>query len=493
MPNQNIGGLPPAELPLLGTDLAVVSRDGVRLDQATLGDVRDFVGGGGGVLANVNTIGAVRKFGHQSAGNTVSVGGAFGVAFQIKMQAAAPFRRMAVAIHNRNNTYDVGPWQAAFAATENPGYSTAAQFSQPIVGGTTYTALATNDATRYGYKIATFDGQQTSRKVIPGTFSPEYRTRLNIAKPSALVYNSFYNIFGTIVSDWVDVGSVPAVGGGLPWALARLQMLDTSTNPYGGRYTETYNVQPNTDVSIARRTQPGFQDFQGVQVNPTSGQNFVTDPSLTFTPPADIQVYAVPNVTFLFDYIAPCRNILAIGDSQTEAYPWLEIAFAQLSTPEQPINFVNCGMAARQTVQFNQALECYIEAGFAPTDVILPVFSVNDFAPSSSLTDFEAQGVIFRVLERLKKIREIGAKAWLWTSYNGRTGYGFVGQAAQINTINNFFRSYVEANPDSCGMFDFEANWINGAGPDFYTKDGTHANNNGVLLGQVPVVLENWS
>lgn len=449
-------------------------------------------GGSGSAVENTNTIGAVRKFGHQSAGNTVSVGGSFGVAFQIKMQAAAPFRRVAVAIHNRNNTYDVGPWQVSFAATESPGYATAAQFSQPIVGGTTYTALATDEATKYGYKVATFDGQQTSRNVVPGTFSPEYRTRLNIAKPSAAVYVSFFNIFGTVVSDWADVRSVPATDGGLPWLLARFQMLDTAANPYGGRYSETYNVQPNTDTSIARRTQPGFQDFQGVQVNPTVGQNFVTDPSLTFTPPADLQVYAVPNVTFLFDYIVPCRNILAVGDSQTEAYPWLEIAFAQLSTPEQPINFVNCGEAARQSFQFNQCLESYTEAGFKPTDVILPVFSVNDFNPASSLNDFTANEVIFRVLERLQKIRSIGAKAWVWTSYNGRPGYGFSSLSAQVATINNFFRNYVAANPDSCGLFDFEANWIDGAGPTLYTKDGTHANNNGVLLGQVPVVLESW-
>lgn len=441
---------------------------------------------------NQNTIGAVRKFGHQSAGNTASVGGSFGVAFQIKMQAAAPFRRVAVAIHNRNNTYDVGPWQVAFAATENPGYANAAQFSQPIVNGTTYTALATDDATRFGYRVATFDGETSSRNVPPGTFSPEYRTRLNIAKPSAGAYISFFNIFGTIVSDWCDVRSVPATDGGLPWLLARLQMNDTAANPFGGRYTETYNSQANTDVSIDRRAQPGFQDFQGVQVSPTSGQNYVTDPTLTFSPPADLQVYVSPNVTFLFDYIVPCRNILAIGDSQTDAYPWLEIAFAQLSTQDQPINFVNCGEAARQTFQFNQCLESYVEAGFKPTDVIMPVFSVNDFNPASSINEYTANQVIFRLLERIQKVKSLGAKCWLWTTYNGRPGYSFASFSQWTDMINNFFRNYVAENSDSCGLFDFEANWIDGAGPDKYTKDGTHANNNGVLLGQVPVVLDSW-
>jgi len=444
------------------------------------------------VEPNKNTIGGSRKFGHQSTGNTNSVGGSYGVAFQLKMQAEAPFRRIKVLIHNRNTTYAVGPWVASAAVTENPNNSTDAQFCQPIVGGTTYTALATNDATQYGYRTMTFAGVQQSKLVPPGTFSPEYRTRLNITKPSASGYGPFFNAVGTIESDWLECPSVAATNGGRPWALIRLQMLDTAANPFGGRYTGAYNVQSNTDTSIDLRALSYFRDFQGVQVSPTIGQDFVNDPSLTFTKPTDLQTWVSPNVTILFDYGIPTRNVLMVGDSVTDAYPWAEIAFSQISTVTAPVNFVNCGQAARQTFQFNQMIQAYTESGMMPTDVVLPCFSVNDFNPASSLTNFTANEVIYRLLEQIRIVNALGAKVWLWTTYNGRTGYGFSTYSTQIAIINNYFRAYALANPDSCGMFDFEAAWIDGAGASLYTKDGTHPNNNGVQLGMVPVILAAW-
>lgn len=450
-----------------------------------------------GLPQQANAIGGVRKFGHQASGNVLSFGGAHGAAFQLKLQAESPFKSIWVALHNRNSTYPSGPWMVSAAATEHPGFATDAQFSQPIVGGTTYTALATSEATKHGYRVGTFGGMQQSPKIAPGTFSPEYRARLNITKPSATKHESSFNVIGSIISDRIDVRSVPATDGGRPWALMRLQMLDTNADAYGGGYGGPFNTygrydtQANTDTSIALRSLPYFRDYQGVSQNPSSGQNFVTDPSLLITKPADLQVWTAPNATVIFEYFVPTKNVLGIGDSTMETSPWAEIAFSQLSTVDKPINFINCGQSTNASFQFNLMLEAYAEIGIPITDVIMPCFSVNDYNPASGLNDYEANQVIFRLLDRIRYANRLGAKVWLWTSYNGRTGYGFSGQATHINTINNFFRAYSLANPNTCGLFDVEAAWIDGTGPTAYSKDGTHHNNLGTLA-HAQVVVSAW-
>jgi hypothetical protein len=239
------------------------------------------------------------------------------------------------------------------------------------------------------------------------------------------------------------------------------------------------------------RALPYFRDYQGTSISLTSAQNYVTDPSLTMARPTNLQIWSAPNVTILFDYEAPTRNVLLVGDSMTESAPWADIAFSQLSTPQKPINFVNCGQSTNQSFQFNQMLEAYTEAGMPLTDVVMPCFSVNDYNPASSLNDYEANQVIFRLLQRIEIANKLGAKVWLWTAFAGRTGYGFAGQATHINTINNYFRAYALANPDTCGLFDTEAIWINGTGPTAYSKDGTHHNNNGTLA-HANVVIGAW-
>jgi hypothetical protein len=454
------------------------------------------VQGGSSGNKNINTFGAYRKFGHQAQGESLAFGGAHGIAYQIKCQAERPFKSVRVAIHNRNASYPSGPWIVSAAATENPNFDTDAQFCQPIVNGVTYTALATNDATRYGYRVATFGGVQESQKIVPGSISPEYLEVLNIPKPNATGTLAF-NMVGTIISDPIDVESVPATDGGLPWLLLRLQMLDTGQNAYGGGYGGAfnqyafYNAQTNTDESIDLRSQEWFRDFQGGFVNPSAGQNFVTNPALTFTKPANLNNWAAPNISLIFDYGIPVRSVLVVGDSTTEVHPWAEIAFSQLSTPEKPITFVNCGQSSNASWNFNQMLNTYAEIGAPITDVVLPCFSVNDYNPGSSLTDYEAQRVIFRLLERISYANSLGAKVWLWTSFNLRFGYGSFGRASQINQINNYFRAYAANNPDTCGMFDVEAVWVDGVGPDKYSKDGVHQNNLGTLA-QAEVVIGAW-
>ena len=86
MPNQNLSGLPLATLPLLGSDLALVSRDGIALGQTTLDDLRDFVGSSSTIVVTGS-----RSLSNADNGGTLVYSGASNITLTVPSGLAVNF------------------------------------------------------------------------------------------------------------------------------------------------------------------------------------------------------------------------------------------------------------------------------------------------------------------------------------------------------------------------------------------------------------------
>lgn len=413
----------------------------------------------------------------------------------LKLEAEAPFSRVRLWMFNRNV---VGADQIKFAVgtTDNLDNSTINNTFVPQRNGVA-SNVAASATVPHGWKIGTWGGNQLSPRMYASGGEP-----FSGYRPG----QSTLSIPDIIVSDWVDVRSVdpltvPPNGIKRPLLLLALGRVTAGGIPGvldGYNTWLTASAQNTNYTNWLAGTDPWVRLRLGGVCNTTPqdaiGTGVIALPTAWTAPPA-VAADAIPLYFALeYDYDVPCRSFLAIGDSNTEGYAWLDHAINAVSTPEKPYVLANMGQSTCRWVEFEQTAMQMLYRGMAPTDIVMPSHSHNDTATAvgNSLTDpinnrgqaaAEYSRQRQRILALLDVCDRLGAQAWIWTHFNGyhRTNLGppepetvlhlqwvrdlcATGRAKLIDITNDAF---VAANGAGANLLEDDIHFTIPAGRDY--------------------------
>lgn len=339
--------------------------------------------------------------GQRTAGNALFVTGSSGVSTtHYKQEAEAPFSAVRVWYAEKNPSGTMPIIAAVVAATDTGAIDTVANSLLPVVNGTTYNALAT---TGYGWKAVTWAGAASVTPIVAPVAS----------------YSASH-----VVSDWIPCRSIPRsdVSGGRPMVVFRL----ANTEALGG-FTQFNGVSGHP----AGRGSPMYRE----QVSKNTLNDAVG--TLTNLPTSAGDTYNYFKYAWLeFLYDAPIRSVVILGDSRSEsAYnsystSWALAALREISTQNNPISVVNLAGSGHSHARYLALFDSYIAAGGVPTDVIFQGWSQNGFIGTYA----GAEALLFRSMQYILKMRNLGIDVWMTTDY-GVNGYSGVGEAARMQCV----------------------------------------------------------
>jgi len=348
----------------------------------------------------------------------------------LKVEAEADFSRVRLRLYSEGGAATT--FKALAAVTETAATDTAANLSQPVVGGTTYNALRASDGAP-GWATLTVDGASTFDW--PGVASAD--------NPKELV------------TDWVNLRSVPRADGGTrPLVMFRIEHDGTANGDWAGHNHPDW-VSEASGESWYRLWQPYT----------ISGGGGVTDPTKTASAVSASAVWAAVE----FDYDTPAHTVLGIGDSQLENSNgealgtfgvWAWQACASLSSPGRPVHYFNAGRGGgTPTVYLPPGLLNI--ASLKPKVVLYQPISSNSGAPTAA-RNAAATGQIAQVR---KACADVGARLVLVTGipFSSSATANAAAEALRLE-VSSYCASL--AARGLCEHLDFEAVLGTGASPN---------------------------
>jgi hypothetical protein len=381
-----------------------------------------------------------------------------GYTYTLKREAEADYDR--VRFHFLNFTdADVTDLKAVCASTETDSVSSAANRSQPIVGGVTYNALAASEDAP-GWRAVTFQSAS------PGTI-PARKGGSSAYRP------------GVLTSDWIACPSVPRADGGTrPLVMIRAYSAGAPT-VFNGLITDVAGGGFNSGILYAWNSASSVAEtwYRACRTAlSTSAVDGVAD--LTVTGNAS---NSGPAVLIEFGYRKRAITVLGVGDSllavadngkfSTAGFR----ACAAMAADDVPAHYVNYADAGELSVIF-QGPGFDAMTTFRPDIVLHHLYSPNDGTPNATRINL-ALGRLRSVLAHaaVLGITVVVRSAMPVSSWDA-TATGF------LDTLN----ASAQAMADD-GLFLF-ANLVptltTGASPNrlvpAMTPDGTHFNDDGL-------------
>lgn len=367
-------------------------------------------------------------------------------------------------------------WEVIVAPTDQLLNDTKANAFYPQIGGTTYNFMAetqadhTSVANQYGWRRAQWGGQNNDgRAAKSGKLRPASNFR------NQTLATSVYPVPGVIVSDWIDIKTVPASDGRhyMLWrakkaaAVGETAAFSSDANPAwkGAAALPWYRRQ-----FCMSHTSDAISSLTAVPAAPTEAAS-------KWTP------YVV---AFEYRYNVPVRSVMACGDSITEnggnqtygLNNWLIQSTLAMSTAAEPVVPINMGFSTSTYANFMGQLEMAYSMGLRPTDVIIPNVSFNDmgeYGGTNSGTQYLLSQAQARLVRSVEMIRRYGGKAYVTTDFhnllldNGTAAY---------NTFCADIYAFTLALGASgaCTVIDWRAAW------NTSLDDGVHATQAGLDL-----------
>ncbi len=234
--------------------------------------------------------------------------------------------------------------------TETADTSVAAQAFHPRIGGATYNTVVALPST-LGWRAVTWGGNAT-------VDHPAANTAAQVK-----------------VSDWIPLSSVPRTDGGTrPLLLIR--------NEHDGAAQGGFATFSNALVSTL---QTSSVSARGRLLQMFTGASMVSTPSAVNGAMGTATYEVFPE----FKYAVPSLNVCGVGDSilQGESLAltggvttWGWRGCADASTPQRPINWMNCGAAAKQYTEYWTRFTELFNAGYLPDVLVVQPFSINDYS-----------------------------------------------------------------------------------------------------------------
>lgn len=414
----------------------------------------------------------------------------------LNFEAEAEFSAVRLVMFSRNA---VGSDQikCAVGTTDKLETATVNDVFAPQRGGVISNVPASSTAPN-GWVVVTWNGNTLSPRMYPSGGEP-----FNNYRPG----QSTFSIPDVIVSDWMPVSSVlpagtPPNGVRRPIVLLALQRVSAGgQSPHildGFNTAATASRQNSNHALWLAGATPHIRRLLGAAC-PTSPQDAIGTGTVnlpaSWTPPPGVTSGITPLYFGLeFAYNVPTRYFLAIGDSNTEGYGFLEKAIYTKSKPDKPYTLCNMGQSTNRWIEFGPAGLQLLIKGIRPTDIVIPSHSHNDTATAvgNSLTDPVANrgqaarvyaATKQRILETLTVCESFGIKCWIWTHFNGyhRTNLGppepetvlhlkwvrdlcATGRAKLIDITNDAF---VAANGAGANLLEDDIHFTIPAGSDY--------------------------
>jgi hypothetical protein len=362
----------------------------------------------------------------------------------LKFEAEAPFSRVRFRLYSPTGA--ATNFKIAACATETALVNTAANTSQPVVGGVAYPAVQASVGAP-GWQIGSVGGVQNFDW--PGVGTAELPKEL--------------------VTDWFDICSVPRADGGTrPLIMLRIEHDSAVNGAIGSGNISTWTAAKSGNY-------PWYRIIQAPNI---SGGGSVTDLTKTTTGESTV----APWVAVEFQYNAPALTVLGIGDSNLEQAGTLSIGsfgtwgyqgVMTASTPDLPMAWINAGRAGGTNA-------VYATNGFAELARVLPDVVVYAAGTSNDtpLSEAKLQQWKTRLSRMIYECKQIDARL---ICYGPIPGIAY-------DASNEVFRLAMRAHClalDAAGVIeylDFEALLGTGASPNRLKADmtgdgGTHLSN----------------
>lgn len=270
----------------------------------------------------------------------------------LKLEAEAPFSRVRLRLYSEGGA--ATNFRAAVGATETMATDSANNLSELVVGGTVYNGARASDGAP-GWVLGAVAGATTFDW--PGVAAADLPKEL--------------------VTDWIDVRSVPRADGGSRPALSiRVQHAGSTNGDWAG-----FNCSAWT-AGVA-----GYPWARGFVAYSVTGSG-VTDLTLTTGSIATSVVW----IGVEFDYDTPARTVMGIGDSHFEQHggnavglhgTWLFQACAAASSTARPVQLFNAGRSGAGAALFTANGLAELARVRPHTVCYLPITS-NDGAPTAA-------------------------------------------------------------------------------------------------------------
>lgn len=368
-------------------------------------------------------------------------------------------------------------WEVIVAPTDQYLNDTVANAFYPQIGGTQYNLMAesaadhTLVANQYGWRRAQWGGQwNDGRASKSGRLRPASNFRNQVPSPG-----NYYAVPGVIVSDWIDIKTVPSADG-------RHYMLWRAKKAAAINETTAFS----SDVNAAWKTAAALPWYRR-QFAMSHTSDAIA--SLTAVPaaPTEADFQNSPNViAFEYRYNTPVRGVAGCGDSISEAgglqsygrNNWLIQSTLAMSTAANPVVPINLGFSTSTTPNFFGQLEQMYAMGLRPTDVIIPNISFNDFGiygGTASGTQFLLSQCQARLVRAIEMIKSYGGRVFVTTDFHN---LALNSATAAYNTlcsdIDTFTRGLAESG--ACNLIDFRSQW------SASLDDGVHMYQSGINL-----------
>lgn len=393
----------------------------------------------------------------------------------------APITGVRVWLFSKEPINESSGWEVIVAPTDQLANDTVAKAYVPQVGGTQYNLYAdaapdkSLTSVQHGWRRVQWGGSNVDgRPSKSGALRPASLDRSQA--PTGTFGAPLFPVPGILVSDWVDIKSVPAADGRhyMLWRAKRAAVAGETSAFANGDYNPNYKNASGLPWYRRRfvtgHNADAIADLANMPAAFTEA-NFPWSPSM---------------IAFEYRFAVPVRSVLAVGDSIFEGgggqsyglNNWLTQATGNISTAEKPVLPINFGFSTSKFSGFFSQLEQAYAAGLRPTDVILPNVSYNDFGTYggvSSGTQLLLAQVQSRLLRAIDICRTYGARVYVTTDFHNLALNSNVAAYNQFCVDIYAFTQGLGA-AGACKVIDWRAAWNDAL---HYSPDNIHQNQAG--------------
>ncbi|MES3042674.1 SGNH/GDSL hydrolase family protein [Sphingomonas faeni] len=393
----------------------------------------------------------------------------------------APITAVRAWVFSKEPINESSGWEIIVAPTDKAENDSVTNAFVPQVGGTTYNLYADAAADKsltsaqYGWRRAQWGGSNVDgRPSKSGALRPASLERSQ--SPTGTFGAPVFPVPGLIVSDWVDVKSVPATDGRhyMLWRAKKAAVAGETTAFANADYNPAYK-NASALPWYRRRFSTGH-----------SGDSIATLTDVPVAPTEANFAWSPSAIAFEYKFAVPVRSVVGCGDSIFEGgggqsyglNNWLTQAIGTISTASKPIIPINFGFSTSKFGGFFAQLEQAFAAGLRPTDVIIPNVSYNDFGTYggvSSGTQLLLAQVQNRLLRAIEMCRRYGARVYVTTDFHNLALNSNVAAYNQLCADIYAFTLQLGA-AGACRVIDWRASWVDAT---HYSPDNIHQNQAG--------------
>lgn len=375
-----------------------------------------------------------------------------------KLEAEAPYNAVRLIWISRSTNAIVGS-KSLIGVHETMSTANTATRFQPMINGVTASGVVAAPNV-LGWRAVTWNGQ-------PTVDHPAATTAAQVR-----------------VSDWMDLTSVPRTDGG--------------TRPI----LLTRNENPVTGAGPAIFSAAGIDALQTPkQANRGRVLQLFTDPNMVSNPSAVAGTMGLFTYEVFpeFRYNVPSLSVCGVGDSilQSEGLgltgvvsSWGARACYDVSTPERPVDWVNCGSSGKPFSDFWARFNELVDAGYVPDVLVVMPLSVNDYSTDMANLPYYIERGKSRAQQVYEYAKAKGIRNIVFIPlmpYNPLSAPSDLLRKAYNNWLENF------ASAMDCPFLDFRE-LGNGATPERWLpgynafNDGLHPNERAVETVMAPAL-----